>query len=122
MYKLIALLLLASQFSFSQGKLKTSTYKYGHNGMELIVTRTNETVIISTFNSKLNLKEDIAQKVYDQYRNTEMCTGDTLTILGIDAKVIGKCDIQKRGKLTAVNFYYETIEWPSGLTELYKKI
>jgi DNA helicase TIP49 (TBP-interacting protein) len=122
MYKLIALLLLASQFSFSQGKSKISTYKYGYNGMELIVSRNNEMIIISTFNSKLDLKEDIAQKVYDQFRNTKITTGDTLTIFGNDAKVVGKCEIQKKGRITAVNFYYESIEWPTGMTELYKKI
>lgn len=121
MYKLIALLLLAIQFSFCQVNPKSSSYKYGHNGMELIVTCTNETIIISTFNSKFSIKEDIALKLYDQFKETTVCSGDTITVLGNDAKVIGKCEIKKKGKLTSVNFYYESIEWKSGLLEFYKK-
>lgn len=121
MYKLILFLLLASQISFSQKECKTATYKYGHNGMELVVTDQYETIIVSTFNAKPDLKKDIAQKVYDQFKNSTVCSGDTLTIFGNDAKVIGKCVIKTKGKLTAVNFYYESIEWKSGLLEFYKK-
>ena len=122
MYKIIILLLLATQISFSQKERKTSTYKYGHNGMELIVNKTNEIIIISTFNSKFNIKQDLANKIYDLFKNTTVCSGDILTILGEEAKVIGKCEIKKKGKLTAVNFYYQSIECPSGLFELYKKV
>lgn len=105
---------------------KTTTYKYGHNGMELIVTSTKETIIISTFNSKLELKEDIAKKVYNYYKsnndnNCLMATGDSVTIDGNNARVTGKCLVTKKGKLTAVEFYFEKIEWNSGLTELYIK-
>jgi hypothetical protein len=106
----------------AQVNKKTTTYKYGHNGMELIVTSKKETIIISTFNSKLELKEDIAAKVYKYYKDNDCLTnGDILTINGIDAKVTGKCLVTKKGKLTAVEFYYEKIEWNTGLTELFKK-
>ena len=84
--------------------------------------KSNETIIISTFNSKAAIKEDIAQKLYDQFRNTTLCTGDILTIFGKEAKVIGKCEIKQKGTLTSVNFYYQIIEWKSGLLEIYKKV
>ena len=119
-------LLIVSQFvSAQENKLKNNlitTYKYGYNGMEYIVTSNNETIIISTYNSKKDIKDEIAQKIYAFYRdNTTYKTGDTLTIKGDDATVTGKYKVTKKGKLIAVEFYYEKIEWNSGLTELYKK-
>jgi hypothetical protein len=119
------LFLITFQLMTAQVNKKTVTYKYGHNGMELIVTSKKETIIISTFNSKLELKEDIAEKVYNYYRDNKdnncLSTGDTLIINGNNARVTGKCLVTKKGKLTAVEFYYEKIEWNSGLTEFYKK-
>ena len=116
-------MLLAFQFSFSQVKSKaTTTYTYGHNGIQLIYTGSNETVVVSTFNSKYGIKEEIAQKVYDQFKNKCLCSGDILTILGKDAKVTGKFEIKQKGKLTSINFYYQLVEWNSGLTEVYKKV
>jgi hypothetical protein len=121
---IIAMLLATFQLVSAQSNKKITTYKYGHNGMELIVTSKKETIIISTFNSKLELKQDIAEKVYNYYRDNKedecLTKGDILTITGVDAKVTGKCLVTKKGKLIAVEFYYEKIEWNTGLTELYK--
>lgn len=117
----LLILLFAAQFSFSQQEVKVSTYKYGYNGMELIVKSKSETVIVSTYNSKKAIKDEIAQKVYDHFKNNSIKTGDTISIAGNDALVTGKCFITKKGKLTSLNFYYETVEWKSGLTEVYKK-
>ena len=118
------MLLATFQLVSAQSNKKITTYKYGHNGMELIVTSKKETIIISTFNSKLELKEDIAKKVYNYYRDNKedecLTKGHLLTINGVDAKVTGKCLVTKKGKLIAVEFYYEKIEWNTGLTELYK--
>ena len=117
----LLILLFTAQFSFSQQEVKVSTYKYGYNGMELIVKSKSETVIVSTYNSKKAIKDEIAQKVYDHFKNNSIKTGDTISIAGNDALVTGKCFITKKGKLTSLNFYYETVEWKSGLTEVYKK-
>ena len=69
-----------------------------------------------------HFKDEIAQKIYAFYRdNTTIKTGESLTIKGDGAKVTGKYMVTKKGKLVAVEFYYEKIEWNSGLTELYKK-
>lgn len=123
-YTVLAFQFLSAQEIKSEKNIIT-TYKYGHNGMELIVTSKKETIIVSTFNSKLELKEEIANKVYNYYKNNKknncLFAGDILIIDGDNAKVTGKCLVTKKGKLTAVEFYYEKIEWNSGLTELYNK-
>lgn len=122
MIKYTLFLLLGVQFAFSQEVTKTSTYKYGHNGMELVVTNSTSTVIVSTFNSKMAIKDEIAEKVYQNFKENNTQTGDTIIINGANAKVTGKYYIKQKGKLTAVEFYYEKVEWDSGLTEIYKKV
>ncbi len=122
----ILVFLLIFQFVSSQeNKEKNNvitTYKYGHNGMEYIVTSNKETVVVSTFNSKKDIKSEIAQKIYDFYKNNkEVKTLNLLTINGEVAKVTGKYIVTKKGKLIAVNFYYQKIEWNNGRIELYKK-
>ncbi|WP_297518221.1 hypothetical protein [Flavobacterium sp.] len=98
-------------------------YRYGYNGMELIATSSKETIIVSTYNSKLSIKEDIAQKVFHYYwdnlRN-HVSEPVTVTIEGENAKVTGKCVVIKKGKLTAVEFHFEKIEWPNGIIEVHR--
>ena len=117
----IILLLLATQLLFAQKEQQVSTYKYGYNGMELIVKYKSETFIVSTYNSKKVIKDEVAQKVYDYFKSNTINTGDTINITANDACVTGKCFITKKGNLTSINFYYETIKWNDGLTEVYKK-
>jgi enolase len=117
----LALLCAFSGFIFAQEK-KTSTYNYGYNGMEYVVISTSETTIVSTFNSKYQIKDEIAANVYSKLKETNFSTGDTITVVANNATVTGKCYIQKRGKLTSVNFYYEKVEWDNGLVEIYKKV
>ncbi len=121
MKNLIILLLLITQFAFSQDKQKVSTYGFGHDGMELVARTKKETVIISTFNSKMDLRKDIAHKVYAMYLDNKIVTNKIVTVSGIDATVTGKCVIRKKKNLTVVDFYYETILWCSGVMEIYKK-
>jgi len=115
---LILFLTFSIQFLFAQEKT-TSSYKNGHNGMEYIVSTKKETVIISTFNSKLSIREEIAKKIYAFYTEKEFKSGDSIEIKSDKATVTGKFVVRKNGKLTALEFYYEKIEWASGLTELY---
>ncbi len=114
----IVLLLLASQLIFSQKKSAT-TYKYGYNVMELIVQSKKETIIVSTFNSKLAIKDDIAKKVYEMYASKSFVTGDAISIQGNQAVVTGKILIRKKGNLTLVDFYYDEIQWKTGLVEAF---
>jgi hypothetical protein len=111
------LFITISSLSFSQEK--TSDYKYGHNGMEYVVSDKKGTTIVSTFNSKMNIKDEIAIKVFSYYKENGKPFSDTITIQGGNAKVTGKIQINQKGKLTAVNFFYEKVEWNNGLIELY---
>jgi hypothetical protein len=115
-------MLCAGGVSFAQQNKKISTYNYGYNGMEYVVMTKSETTIVSTFNSKQQIKEEVAAKVYDRLKAGEFVTGDTIVINANNAKVTGKCYINKNGKLRAVNFYFEKVEWNNGLTEIYKKV
>lgn len=121
MKKLLILLLFVTQFALSQENNKTQSYKFGHDGMELIARSKKGTVIISTFNSKMNIRQEIAHKVYNMYLADKITTEKTITVNGADAKVTGKCIVRKRKNLIVVDFYYETVQWNSGLTEIYKK-
>lgn len=55
------------------------------------------------------------------YINNELENKNRVTICGSDADVTGKCIIKKKDSLTTVDFYYETVEWYSGLKEIFKK-
>lgn len=118
---LIPLFFLGATMAFSQESKKVTTYNYGYNGMEYIVQSTNETTIVSTFNSKHKIKDEVAAKVYSQTKESNLKSGDTLVISTDFATVTGKFYVQKSGRLTAINFYYEKVEWKDGLTELYVK-
>ena len=108
-------------FSFTNENSKTTTYSYGHNGMEYIARNINGTIIISTFNAKMNIRQDIATKLYLMYIDNQLETDKKITVCGNEAEVTGKCVIRKKDKLTAIDFYYETINWSSGKKEIFKK-
>ena len=112
----IFIFILVAQISFSQ-KGKKEFYKNGQNGIELISQSKSGTVVISTYNAKMTIKDEIAQNFYQKYLKNELKTDATTVIIGKTAKVTGKCKIIKKAKLTSVNFYYEKIEWASGLIE-----
>ena len=113
---IIFIFILVAQISFSQ-KGKKEFYKNGQNGIELISQSKSGTVVISTYNAKMTIKDEIAQNFYQKYLKNELKTDATTVIIGKTAKVTGKCKIIKKAKLTSVNFYYEKIEWASGLIE-----
>ena len=119
MCKIIFLYLLCTGYAFSQTGGEES-YAFGHNGMELIVSKENETVIINNFNAKMTIREDIAQQVLHLYNERSLASNTDITVIGNEAKVKGKIIIEKKNKLTSVSFYYEKVMWNSGLTEVYK--
>lgn len=89
--------------------------------MELIVKNNAETIIINTFNSKVAIKEEIAEKIYSLFKNNAINSGESLVVDGTKAKVKGLCYITQKGHLTSIDFYYNTVEWNSGITEVYTK-
>lgn len=46
---------------FAQGNL-VETYSYGQNSIEVISTSDEGTIIVSTFNAKMNIRKEIAEK------------------------------------------------------------
>lgn len=89
--------------------------------MEYIAKSKKGTVIISTFNSKMTIRQDIASKIYKMYVDQKLKNESKVTVFGEEANVTGRCVIRKKSNLTAVDFYYETVEWSSGQKEIYKK-
>lgn len=109
-------------FAFSDNEEpKVTTYSYGHNGMEYVARNKNGTVIISTFNSKMTIRQEIAYKIYDMYLDKKLENETKVTVYGDEADVTGRCVIRKKDNLTAVDFYYESVSWCSGQKEIFKK-
>ena len=120
MKKVLFGLLIVTCFAFSKGDSKVATYNYGQNGMELVARSKKGVIIVSTFNSKMTIRQDIARKIYDLYLENKLQSNKKITVEGSEADVTGKCIIRKKNSLTAVDFYYEVVEWDSGLKEIYK--
>lgn len=114
-------LLIMSCFAFNEIDPKIETYSYGHNGMEFVAREGKGMIIVSTYNSKMTIRQDIAYKIYQLYANDKLTNGPNITICGDEADVTGKCVIRKKDNLTSVDFYYELVEWKSGLKEKYQK-
>jgi len=121
MNKIIFSLFLLSQISFSQHIGNIESYSFGQNGMELIAKSKKSIVIVSTFNAKMTIREEIARKIYNLYTTNQLEDNKKYTIAGDQANVTGNCIIRKKNNLVAIEFYYEKVEWYSGLIEIYKK-
>ena len=121
MKKVLFSLLVMSCFAFNEGDSKIQTYSYGHNGMEFVARDGKGMIIVSTYNSKMTIRQDIAYKIYQLYANDRLTTGKKTTVCGEEADVTGKCIVRKKDNLISVDFYYELVEWKSGLKEMYKK-
>ncbi len=114
-------LLLLSQLSFAQVK-KAEPYNHGHNGIELVSRcKKGNTVIVSTYNAKMTIREEIAQSIFKMYEANQLENNQWLTVTCNEAKVYGKCNIRTKNKLTAIDFYFEKVYWNSGTTEVYVK-
>lgn len=120
MKKVLVGLLIVTCFAFSKGEPKIETYNFGQDGMELVARSKKGVVIVSTFNSKMTIRQEIARKIYDLYVANKLQTNKKITVEGSEADVTGKCVIRKKNTLTAVDFYYEVVQWDSGLKEIYK--
>lgn len=122
MKKVLIGLLAMTCFAFTKNdEPRIETYQYGQDGMELVARSKKGVVIVSTFNSKMTIRQEIARKVYDLYVANKLPTDRKIIIEGNQADVTGRCTIRKKNSLTAVDFYYEVVEWDSGLKEVYQK-
>lgn len=89
--------------------------------MEYVARNKSGTVIISTFNSKITIRQEIATRIYEMYLDRKLENNKTVTVFGSEADVTGKCVIKKKDNLTTVDFYYESVLWCSGHKEIYQK-
>lgn len=114
-------LLFSSQLSISQSK-KVEFYKNGQNGIEIISkSKKGITIIISTYNAKLSIKNEVAQKFLEYYNKNNNISDSIIKLKIKDAIVIGKCKLSRKNKLTNAGFYYQRVEWKNGLIEEYIK-
>ena len=114
-------MLLSTFSTFAQNSKKVEQYNYGKNGIEYIVkTKSGKTFIISTFNSRPTINDEVALNVYNYFSEKSPQDGEKITINANGAKVEGTFIIKLKGTLTSLEFHYETVEWENGLTEVYK--
>jgi hypothetical protein len=118
MKKIIFLLLVTSTIGFAQTKKKPVKYKYGQNGIELIVNKNAETIVVSTFQAKVKIKDEVAEKVYAYFKANPKIVKEEITIEGLTASITGIYSVKRKGKLTSVDFRYEKVEWKNGLVEV----
>jgi hypothetical protein len=117
---LFTLVLCSFNLVFSQQAKEPQYYKNGQNGIQFIAKNNGGTIIVSNFDAKMTIRQDIAKKVYDYYLKNNLKSNTVITIIGIDAKVTGKCVITKRNKLVNLDFYYHKVEWNNGLVEIHQ--
>ncbi len=101
---------------------KIEFYKNGQNGIEIISkSKKGITIIISTYNAKLKIKNEVAQKFLEYYNKNNNISDSIIKLKVKDALVIGKCKLAKKDKVTNAGFYYQRVEWKNGLIEEYQK-
>ena len=114
------LILFSIKTGFTQSR-NVEYYKNGQNGIELIYKSKISTIIISTYNAKIALKKEVAQNLYEFVKQNPNIIDSLINVKTDQAIVKGCCKVMKRNSLTSVNFYYERIEWFSGLVEEYSE-
>lgn len=120
MRKIIFILLLSTYCTYAQSSKKIEQYNYGKNGIEYIAkSKSGKTIIVSTFNSRPTIKDEVAERVFTYFREKSPKDGEKITILATGATVKGTYHIKVKDKLTSIEFHYETVDWNSGLTEIY---
>lgn len=111
-------ILLLCRVMFAQGNL-VETYSYGQNSIEVISTSYEGTIIVSTFNAKMNIRKEIAEKILNLFIEDKLKSNFNYTIEGSGVNVTGNCIITVKDTLTSIDFYYEKVEWKNGITEIY---
>jgi hypothetical protein len=111
---------LTTYCTFAQSSKKVEQYNYGKNGIEYIAkSKSGKTIIVSTFNSRPTIKDEVAVNVFNYFRKKAPQDGEKITILANGAVVKGTYHVKVKDNLTSVEFHYETIEWNTGIKEVY---
>jgi len=103
----------------AQQKYEVKTYNYGHNSIEIISKQNDSTIIVSTYNAKMEIRKNIAQEILNLYIDKKLKSNKSQIIIGKEASITGNCIITQKGTLTSIEFFYEKVDWNYGLTEYY---
>ena len=103
----------------AQQKNEIKTYNYGHNSIEIISKQKDSTIIVSTYNAKMDIRKEIAQEILNLYLDKKLKNNKSQIIIRKEASITGDCIITQKGTLTSIEFYYEKVDWNNGLTEYY---
>ena len=118
MKKISILFLLLTTFVYSQQKVVYYNYGYGYDGMEKIGRVADSTLVYSNFQARPEIRAEVADSVLSKYRKLKE---GLLIIKFKSGKVIGRLKLIKEERLILVNYYYDRIEYTTGLIEIYKK-
>ena len=95
---------------------KIHYYKYGYEGIELIGTINDSTIIYSHHLAKPTIRLEVADSVVRRYSKNRMLKGK-LVIQTSKAKVFGILTITRTNKLVSLMFTYTKIIWNNGKIE-----
>lgn len=121
MKKNLLLLLFLVSSLYAQKNTEIKHYNYGKNGIEMIVKESSgKTIIVSTFNAKSSIKDEVAVGVLNYFDVKHPDNGAKIKIETKEAIVEGTFKIVYKENLIAIEFYYESIIWfKKGLKEVY---
>lgn len=96
-------------------------YNYGKNGIEFIVNDANgSTIIISTFNARPSIKDEVALGVLRYFDEKHPDNGEKIKIETKEAIVEGTFNVVYKENLISIEFHYETVIWfKRGFKEVY---
>ena len=95
-------------------------YTNGHNGMELISKKADSTIVVSTYDSRPILKEQVAELLYRKFVSKEIIVDSLLKFSLPSATVIGLFKVEIFNTFTNLEFYFKKIYWNNGLTEIHE--
>lgn len=99
---------------------RTEYYTVGQNGIELIGKLGAKRIVVSVYDANPLLKEEVAQTLLDLNIKKTLIDDGIIAITTAKAIVTGKCKIKADNKFTNIFFYFQKIQWKSGLTQIHQ--
>jgi hypothetical protein len=112
------LFLLLSTLAFGQ---KVEYYERGYEGIVGMGKVKDSTLIFSNHKAKGTIRIEVCDTIVRRYLNKKIPSKQL--VLNISkARVTGTLKVTRKGKLIALDFYYEMIEWKDSIIEKPKPI
>lgn len=112
MKKNLFILLFFVSSLYAQKNEEIKQYNYGKNGIEVIIREpSGKTIIISTFNARPSIKDEVALEVLRYFDEKHPTNGERIKIEIKEASVEGVFKVIYKDNLIAIEFHYETIVW-----------